>query len=90
MCSNTVLHTEMPYKKRIFRLFRQRKEEESISLHFPHAPDFRFQENYISMAKWPMVLSFPEYGTWHACAEVNTNFSLTPLKQSAWIKASSM
>lgn len=52
-----------------------------MALHSAQAPDCRFQENYISLAKWPMILSFPEFGAWHASAEVNTNFSRTPLKQ---------
>lgn len=83
MCSNTVTTRKCLIKKGS-SAYLEKKGKESMSLHFPHAPD------YISVAKWLMLLSFPEFGSCHASAEVNANFSLSPLKQSAWIKASSM
>lgn len=57
-----------------------------MSFHSHQAPDCRSQERYMSMAKWPLLLSFPEFGPWCVSAEVNTNLLLTPLKQSVWIR----
>lgn len=85
MCRNTVCHTETPYTKRIFCLFRQRKELVCLST-FPMHPVAESKETTF---QWPTLLGFSEFGAWHASAEVSANFFLTPLKQSAWTKAPS-
>lgn len=55
-----------------------------MCFHSHQAPDCRSQESYM-----PLLLRFPEFGPQCASAEVHTTLSLTPLKLSACIGASS-